>query len=614
MKNLKTAIIGGGKGCTALLNMIFSGKLTEANLEIICVVDPLEQAPGMALARSKGIRTLSRVEEALALSGLDMVIELVGNDHFLEELYRIIPQGVRVLDHAMAQVFWDMEAVHEELEDQLKAREALQEQLMQSNVGLQRIFDSLPDAVIVVDKEKQVEWFNARLQEFTKLTSHDLFPGGLLEDPFCPGHGRDDPEHICALDEVIQTGQVRQLIYMDSDEKRSHSYFRIIYTPLFNEDGELEHVVETARPIDEMVVQAREVQESEKRFRQFVENARDLLTMKDKDGCYLMINERAASLFDMSPMDFIGRSDLEIFDRKLGESITKKDRAALSSRTAVRIEEVLSIKGKTRYLDTVRFPVFNYRGDLVGICGISREVTKQKRLEMAFIQSEKMAAIGKLAASVAHEINNPLTGILTFAQEMKRDLDPEPQNPHHEDLDIVIREAMRCRDIVANLLDYSRFSMTRREQGDLNQVIMRSLELVRKQNNFKRIEFDLLLDSGLPPACMDANQIQQVILNLVINAAEAMEFKGTIRIVSSEIAGQDMLAARVMDQGPGVPQSLMKKLFEPFISTKEEKGNGLGLSVVKTIMDQHGGRIEVSNRESGGAVFSILIPTYDPFS
>ena len=139
-------------------------------------------------------------------------------------------------------------------------------------------------------------------------------------------------------------------------------------------------------------------------------------------------------------------------------------------------------------------------------------------------------------------------------------------------------------------------------------MIERSLALMRRQDDFKHIELKLQLDPDLPPANMDPSQIQQVILNLVLNAAESMEMKGRITITTLTVPDRTMVQVWVRDQGPGIRRPLMSRIFEPFVSTKPEKGNGLGLSVVQNIVDQHGGSIKVHNAPGGGAEFCIELP------
>jgi len=607
---MKTAIVGGGKGCRAILEMVFTGRLHSFPLEVICVVDPKDNAAGMAYAREHGVKTLPYLDDALALPGLEVVLELVGSDLFLKDLYQEIPPGIRVIDHHTARVFWDLEMVTNQLAQELKEKEELEERLRQERNLLQHILDSLPDAVIVLDRHKKLEWVNARLGEFTGLRPADVTAGGRYLDPFAKHiDEQHEPGRFRSLDEVISSKKPVQFIYFDPDSKADRHYYRIIVTPILNADGQTEHLVQTARPIDRQVNQTREIAESEQRFRLFVENAHDMITMKDMDGRYLVINDQAASLFGMSPMDFIGRTDGEIFPERLALVIRRKDQKTVAEKRFSRDKERLFVRGEPRYLDTVRFPLLSYRGDITGVCSISRDVTEQERLQSAYIQSEKMAAIGRLAASVAHEINNPLTGVLTFAEELRLDaLENNPETARIKDYDIIIREAMRCRHIVAQLLDYARVGQPQQRLMSVNKIIERTLALVREQAAFHNVTFAFDLAADLPEAIIDPTQIQQVFLNLIINAADAMNNNGRIKIETRVCADGRCVEAAVTDEGPGIPAALIKNIFDPFFSTKGARGTGLGLSCVQNIVQQHNGKIEVLSPGGKGAVFKVYLP------
>ena len=607
---MKTAIVGGGRGCRAILEMVISGRLHSFPLEILCVVDPVENALGMVYAREHGIATLPYLDEALALPGLEVVIELVGSDLFLTDLYKEISPGVRVIDHHTARLFWDLEVVTDQLEEELGKKKDLEDKLRRERNLLQQILDSLPDAVIVLDSQKGLEWVNARLEEFTGIKSGNLTKEGKYVDPFCEHvNAQEEPGYICSLEEVISTKRPVQFIYFDPDPEADRHYYRIIVTPILNDHGRIEHLVETARPIDRQVMQNREITESEQRFRLFVENAHDMITMKDLDGCYQVINDRAASLFGMSPMDFIGRTDRDIFPPKLADAFLKKDRATMAEKKFSRDREILHVQGEKRHLDTARFPLLNYKGDITGVCSISRDVTEQEKLQNAYIQSEKMAAIGRLAASVAHEINNPLTGVLTFAEEMMVDAEEkDPKGPLVKDLDVIVREAMRCRHIVAQLLDYARVGQPHQRLMSVNKIIERTLTLVKEQAAFQDVVFELDLAGRLPEAVVDPTQIQQVFLNLIINAAEAMNNSGTILIRTALTPDGRSLEASVTDQGPGILPEMIKNIFNPFFSTKGARGTGLGLSCVQNIVEQHNGLIEVKSPQRQGAVFKVILP------
>ncbi|MFN3781908.1 MAG: sensor histidine kinase, partial [Candidatus Kapaibacteriota bacterium] len=213
---------------------------------------------------------------------------------------------------------------------------------------------------------------------------------------------------------------------------------------------------------------------------------------------------------------------------------------------------------------------------------------------------------GKLAAGVAHEINNPLTGILSYAESISEELDKD--HPLQEDIAIIIRETLRCRDIVRNLLDFAKQYTPKFEVVDPNVIIQQSLDLVRRLPQFKDIEIIVNLSEKIPKIKADVKQIQQVLLNFLINAADAMKYKGEIIITSEYYRQQKKCIISVEDSGPGIPENLMDKIFEPFFSTKST--SGLGLAVSWGIIERHHGTIEVDTASSGGAIFKIVLPAY----
>jgi len=254
----------------------------------------------------------------------------------------------------------------------------------------------------------------------------------------------------------------------------------------------------------------------------------------------------------------------------------------------------------------VRFPLKDYKGSTIGVCTIMRNVTSEKNLSDQLIQAEKLAAIGKLAAGVAHEINNPLTGILAFAEDMVDDL-PEDDS-HQSDLRVIIRETLRCRDIVRNLLDFARQENPKLEKLDPDMVVEQALSLVVKLPQFRNITIQTNLYDSAPSILGDPHQLQQVILNFMLNSAEAMEEKGVIILSTSYNRRYDKYIISVEDNGPGIPENLIDKIFEPFFSTKGT--NGLGLAVSWGIIERHHGIIEVDKTKGGGALFKIILPVY----
>jgi two-component system NtrC family sensor kinase len=243
---------------------------------------------------------------------------------------------------------------------------------------------------------------------------------------------------------------------------------------------------------------------------------------------------------------------------------------------------------------------------------VRRKTLELEKVHKTLLRSEKMASIGKLAATVAHEINNPLFGILTYARLVLRELLKHqlPQRDEMaEQLQTIERESKRCGDLVKNLLTFSRQAPSVREPNDLNTVVHRAVLLVKHKLEMQNIAFEEKLAEDLPPAQCDANQIQQVILVLLVNASEAMA-KGGQLVVSTGFDPQtDQCVVRVKDNGSGIPADVMPRIFDPFFTTKEDQNRtGLGLAVAHSIVEQHGGEITVKSEPGQGTEFVIGLP------
>jgi len=605
-KKTKAALIGGGHGCKAILELVVEGKLSALNLDIICVVDPNPNSIGTLFAKKLGISTTSSMETALELKGLEVVIELTGDDNILSELYHYIPPGVKIIDHSFARIFWDLNEAEQSLRQQLLEKTKLEKKLKRDRKQLQDIINSIGDAVIVMDQDLTIEAVNAEFSKITGLNPAQVV-GHKCEGILCDeAVSRNRGERPCPVKDTKRTGQSTRVIHSTTDENGKEAYFEVTANPIFNEDGELSRFVETFHRITEQVRLKRETQESERRFRQFIDSAHDLITIKDQEGRYLVINPSAAALFNKNPEGFIGKSDKELFDPGMAEMFFKKDQEVLQHHRYFCHEETLVLNGQEHHLNSVRFPLLDYKGDSIGSCCISRDVTNQKRLQRSLIHSEKLAALGKLAAGVAHEINTPLTGILTFIEELL--IDTLPDNPLKKDYEVIQREALRCRRIVRDLLDYARMQKPVRHPQDINKLVQVVLNMVSKQADLRNIEFDTDLFSNLKKASIDSTQMQQVLLNLVMNAAESMEGKGLIRVATWHDDNVRKVFLAISDQGCGISPKNLKKIYEPFFSTKGAKGNGLGLPVVLSIVEQHGGSIDIKTAFGKGTTFQICLP------
>lgn len=238
---------------------------------------------------------------------------------------------------------------------------------------------------------------------------------------------------------------------------------------------------------------------------------------------------------------------------------------------------------------------------------VEQRTDEIKKIHSQLFRSEKLASLGKLAAGVAHEINNPLTGILTNSSLLLDDL---PENdPNREDVEVIVKETIRCREIVKRLLDFARQTKPLKELVDVNGIIESIVLLVRNQTSFRNIIVQKNLSDKLPAIMADRDQIQQVFINIIINAAEAMPKGGTLTIDTLLSSPEDFINIKFTDTGHGIPEHLREKIFDPFYTTKEN-GTGLGLSISYGIIEQHGGEINVDSISGEGTTFTIKLPIH----
>jgi two-component system, NtrC family, sensor kinase len=236
---------------------------------------------------------------------------------------------------------------------------------------------------------------------------------------------------------------------------------------------------------------------------------------------------------------------------------------------------------------------------------VEERTAELKAVQTHMARAERLAAIGKLAAGVAHEINNPLTGVLTNANLMLADLPPE--DPRRDDLQSIVNETLRCRTIVKGLLDFARQTKPQKQLVDIAQVVENVLGLVRNQASSHNIAIESDLARGMPLVMADRDQLCQVVLNVVLNAAEAMPNGGSLRLSSQTTDAGKQVVLEIKDNGPGIPPEIRDRIFEPFFTTKKT-GTGLGLSIAYGILEQHGGTLQVQSPPEGGTTVLITLP------
>jgi signal transduction histidine kinase len=261
-------------------------------------------------------------------------------------------------------------------------------------------------------------------------------------------------------------------------------------------------------------------------------------------------------------------------------------------------------------------------GASVRIEALVRDVSERKRLEdqardlyHQLLQAEKLAALGQTISGVAHELNNPLATILTWAERLSQRPAAQLDDQTRRGLETILSESERAAKIVRNLLTFARKRHTTRAMVDVNQIVRETLALRSYEQTLANITIIEALAAGLPLAFADPHQFQQVLLNLIINAEQAMlgaNGRGTLILRSWHDLDGDAVILEVNDDGPGVPEDVQPRIFDPFFTTKEVgKGTGLGLTVAYAIIQEHGGRITVQSRPGEGASFFVALPVSD---
>lgn len=323
----------------------------------------------------------------------------------------------------------------------------------------------------------------------------------------------------------------------------------------------------------------------------------------------LDINETLLATLGLERKEAVGRYCYEITHRLTtpcsGEDHKCPLKETLMTRKPTKETHIHKDKdNKNVHYSISAYPLFE-NGEIIGAIELSRDITADINTRQAMMQQDKLASIGRLSAGVAHEINNPLTTILTTAMLIQEDIDPD--NPMYEELETITNETLRCRKIVASLLDFARQTKPAKKHYNINDIIAECVGLTRKQAEFKDVQILKALSEKVPKLLLDKEQIQQALINLILNATDATDPGGKITVSTAFSPGNQFVNIKVSDTGKGIAAEVVDKIFEPFFTTREI-GTGLGLAITHGIIGRHGGDIRVQSRPGQGTTFTIRLP------
>ena len=271
-------------------------------------------------------------------------------------------------------------------------------------------------------------------------------------------------------------------------------------------------------------------------------------------------------------------------------------------------DELELVSPKRKHVERFARPIVDRLGRRVGWMEVYRDVTGQKLIEGNLFHVQRMVTLGQLVSSVAHELSNPLTSILGYAQLLRRRRETKQGET---DVEHIVQEAERAGRIARSLLQFGRGAKPERAAVELNDVVKGALALLVSGLSLERIDVELDLEPHLPPVLGDAAQLQQVLLNLLVNSEQAIRQgrgRGGIRLRTRRAAA-GRVAVDVIDDGPGIPAAVLPHVFDPFFTTKPPGvGTGLGLSIAYGIAHDHGGTVAVESRPGSGAMFTVELP------
>ncbi|HWI40946.1 MAG TPA: ATP-binding protein, partial [Verrucomicrobiae bacterium] len=339
----------------------------------------------------------------------------------------------------------------------------------------------------------------------------------------------------------------------------------------------------------------------------------DGLVIYDHRGTVQHRNHVCPRLFPVHTLP--GRSCRELFHPEvlISPKLCPVERALLGERVETSLTS--NDGGRTRYFDTTATPIEDPQGETNRVLLFVRDVTEKRVQELQLLQAEKLSSLGVLAAGVAHEINNPLTSVAGYAEALMRrfrDDSTLKSDPRLDEfpryLEVIVREAYRCKGIIDSLLSFSRKSDGSFGSVDLNGIITEVMELVRHKSRYEQIELKTALQPDLPPVNGDPAGIRQVCMNLLINAHQAIEGPGTVEIITSE-EGAGMVSIEIHDTGCGIPKDAIDQIWDPFYTTKAVgEGLGLGLALTYNIVKRHSGEISVKSTLGKGSTFTVRLP------
>ena len=509
------------------------------------------------------------------------------------------------------------------------------------------MLDSSPDLIYFKDTQSRFLCINRALATYFGLSD----PAQAVGKSDFDFHPREKAEVMFEDERRIVESGAPMVDKIEREAQVDGTPVWVITTkaPIYDHAGQIVGTFGISRDVTILKEMEDALWQERNLLRSVIDNVPDFIFAKDTAGHYTLSNlAHAHFLGEDSPDQVHGKTVYDVFPRDIADRSHADDVTVLESEKPIfnRIES----PAPQQWLSTCKIPIFSTSGEIAGLVAISRDITEQKRakeelektnfelcrsreellkavdelrsVQLQLVEAEKMKLVGRLAAGVAHEVKNPLAIIGMGLEYLKHQVFTDPNVP------LVLEEiraaVQRADSVVRELLDFSAPKKMNRVPTDVNRLIQNALVLARGDLGVRKIAVLEELASDLPLVRLDSMKIEQVLVNLFTNAAHAMEAGGTLTVrtftqqvigIGANVSRSDnfrpggrVVTIEVLDTGCGVSESMLGKVFEPFFTTNPTgKGTGLGLTVTKTIIDLHGGTIEIGNRPEGGACVTVVL-------
>jgi len=495
-------------------------------------------------------------------------------------------------------------------------RKRFERDLRDSEEKLRNLFERVRHGLFISSKEgKFLDCNQALLDMLEYPTKEEFLNIDIARDLYV------NPEDRKALQERIRRdGYLKD--WEVEFKKKNGEKITVLLTghPIKNEKGEVVGYQGINLDISERKRIENELREANEFFLNLIESSVDGIIAADMKGNIFIFNRGAEALTGYSAEEVIGKLHItKIYPGGVAKEIMKKLRSPEyggAGKFAPSQLNVVNKFGEEIHVQLSAALIYNGKGQEIASVGIFTDLRPRLNMEkklqdthLQLVSSEKMASLGKLAAGIAHEINNPLGGILIYSSLMMEDL-PE-EDPKRGDLARIVQEAGRCKEIVKSLLEFARQTEPKMEPSDINRAINDGLFFLVNQALFHNIQIVKKLDPFLPFVRGNASQLKQVFMNIIVNAAEAMHGNGTLTITTYSAPDRKRVSVEFTDTGEGIPEENLTRIFDPFFTTKDVgKGTGLGLATSYGIVEDHGGKIGVKSKVAEGTTFTIELPTY----